>query len=140
MNLDIEIIDTSIDVDIFVNTYLTRIIRKYVVLNFNPDKVKPFEEYINKNLNLDCSAEEIISYALDTLYVSKHGSFYKIMINPSATIPKTAIKLKSVIQLLESGNLEIRGYPIITNAMSNVKNNIRQLIASFKVITRKGVL
>lgn len=119
--------------------WLIPIIRDYVWDNLKPKKLEAFDYYINGSnilkFNYDIKrivkTKDLIAGTLYNLQVKVYGNKYTIQINPNIPIPETSAKFIDIAKLVNYGNLNLQGYPIITKAMDYTAANINSLYSKF---------
>lgn len=82
-------------------------------------------------------AKDIMLFALDNIEIIKRTKYYSIEINRNIDYPNTSIKLITLIQLINYGNLDIKGVPIFINEFKEVNKELKRL---YKVYKRIGVV
>ena len=103
-------------------TYIMKKIAVGVLGGVDKDKLIPIDEYLNGNEKIkemteleEISAYDILHLGMKNLEAIKTPGSYTIQINEDARIGR--IHIHSLCELINYGNLEIEGYPIITKTM-----------------------
>ena len=108
----------------FIN-FLIKIIKNRVITKLSLNKLKAWDKYldtINKNHE---SAKEIILISLSELVYVIEDNYIIITINNNYVLSKLHLKLIDAIKLINFGNMEIKGYPIISDTFQYVEKNIK---------------
>ena len=108
----------------FIN-FLIKIIKNRVITKLSLNKLKAWDKYldaINKNHE---SAKEIILISLSKLVYIIEDNYIIITINNNYVLSKLHLKLIDAIKLINFGNMEIKGYPIISDTFQYVEKNIK---------------
>ena len=108
----------------FIN-FLIKIIKNRVITKLSLNKLKMWDKYldtINKNHE---SAKEIILISLSELVYIIEDNYIIITINNNYVLSKLHLKLIDAIKLISFGNMEIKGYPIISDTFQYVEKNIK---------------
>lgn len=107
------------NIDSFVYNYLTN----YIPELFKKSVDKQRLELLNKEFKIDSFS--ILTKALNNLLVTKNGNQYIIKINRNIKVGKHYINY--YINLINYGNREIKGYPIILDIFKFISNNIKNI-------------
>ena len=108
----------------FIN-FLIKTIKNRVITKLSLNKLKVWDKYldtINKNHE---SAKEIILISLSELVYIIEDNYIIITINNNYVLSKLHLKLTDAIKLINFGNMEIKGYPIISDTFQYVEKNIK---------------
>ena len=108
----------------FIN-FLIKIIKNGVITKLSLNKLKMWDKYldtINKNHE---SAKEIILISLSELVYIIEDNYIIITINNNYVLSKLHLKLIDAIKLINFGNMEIKGYPIISDTFQYIEKNIK---------------
>lgn len=118
----------------FIN-YLINELKLYILSNIDDRKLSRWDIYLNKNnvypkfVKQDkrtISAKNIIYSAVNNIEVKyfNEGSKCIIEINQSEKLPNFDITILNAAKLIDSGNMSIQGYPIISNSFKYFNDNL----------------
>ena len=122
----------DLDYSEFVRTTLIRNFYKYVRLNLSETNSKNIEKYIKETLNESISVKYVIDYAFKNMNIENSKGTYKIYTNESLMIPRTNLRLETVLKLIEYGNMDIKGCNIFTNARQYILENKEALYDTYR--------
>ncbi len=111
----------------------------YLNSSIDDRQLDRFDDYINKNIQINfidklprfLKSRNILLSAFKNLDVRKQGKSYIIGIDPLKFIPNTNAKFIDIIRLINYGNMEINGYPIIDNTFDYFANNLQDLYQQY---------
>ena len=89
-------------------------------------------EYLRKNF--DISLEDVINQLKFSF--NQYNNMYSLSINANIYENKSHEKLISLVKLIDSGNLEVKGLNIINSSMYYVKENLKGLYALYNMQER----
>ena len=79
------------------------------------------DEFANKKINI----KKILLLAIRTLRFYEYTDLFIICINEDLVVPEYDVTLGTLCRFLNYGNLNIKGYPIFTEAFNAVKINLK---------------
>ncbi len=111
----------------------------YLNSNIDDRQLDRFDNYINENLQINfidklprfLKSRDILLSAFKNLDIRKQGKSYIIDIDPLKFIPNTNAKFIDIVRLINYGNMEINGYPIIDNTFDYFANNLQDLYQQY---------
>lgn len=119
--------------------WLIPVLRQHILKNINVNKLKSFEDYINKDrisLKLGftrfMSISSIVKAALFNLVVTYDYTAATIEFDPDVTIPNSNAKFIDIVNLINYGNLSLQSYPIFDEAFNLFAENGAMLFKKFK--------
>lgn len=108
-----------------------------VLGGLDKDRLIPIDDYLNGNDKIkeltgleEISAYNILRLGMKNLEVINTPSSYTIQINEDARIGR--IHIRSLCELINYGNLEVEGYPIITETMQKIADNIQDYVRLYR--------
>lgn len=126
-----------VDWTYFIENFIPEKLLNNVLLNYNEDKASLINDYLQEELKIGLSAKEIITYAIENLHISKDNDDYTVMIDGALLVPGTKYNLLNIVKLIDSGNLEVRGLNIVSQAFAFIVMQLPNLIALYR-LTRRG--
>lgn len=90
-------------------------------------------EYLRKNF--DISLEDVINQLKFSF--NQYNNMYSLSIDANIYENKSHEKLISLVKLIDSGNLEVKGLNIINSSMYYVKENLKGLYALYNMQERR---
>lgn len=123
---------TDVNYTDFVNNYLMTNLYNYIRLNLSETKSKIFENYLRNNYNIKFSLRQILDLAFRYMNFENSRGTYKFYVNNSVVVPGTIFKLESVLELIEYGNLEIRGLGVFTKGRDYIIKNLVDLYGQYE--------
>lgn len=122
--------------------YLTKMVKQEVLFNYNPAKFQPFNDWL-RAANIKTTADIVIKKSLEAIeYVpinTPNEVGYDIVINDKKYLDGTQYRIIDLINLIESGNTELQGQPIFSEAFAKVEGKINIYYRLFET-TGVGVL
>ena len=111
--------------------WLINEIRYEISTTINEKKLDIFNEYVKENNlfepvnnNSKFDVKQAINLSLNTLTYRKTNNVYIIEVGKNKLFPGYKVNLETVCKILDSGNTEIKGYPIFSKIFNNIKLNI----------------
>ena len=139
MNL---IIDQELDLDLsdFCD-FIIKYIQENLPRNLDERKLLRYDDYINNNIKIDfaynerriLSSKELIISSTYNLIKRKFSKYYMIEIDPNIYIKDTNIKLVDIIKLINYGSLTLQPYPIYSNIMEEIAEDLDTLYEQFLI-------
>lgn len=136
MQLSIERTEDNLE----FSDWLVQVIKQEIISNLNPRKLTVFEDYIKEsnifnlseqtlnNLNLT----NVIYIFIKTLRKDTYRHTYIYSFN--SHIKYDTVTYYELCKLINYGNSEIKGYPFITDVLSNIANNIKDYEHMYEVM------
>ena len=125
------IIDKTQDNELFSN-WLLKVVRHEIISNLNPRKLSVYEEYIKESNIFNMSQKTLNNFKIiNVIYIFirtlrkdtfKHTYIYSF----NEHIKYDNVTYYEICKLVNYGNSEIKGYPFITNVLSNIQKNIKE--------------
>ena len=125
------IIDRTQDNELFSN-WLLKVVRHEIISNLNPRKLSVYEEYIKESNIFNMSQKTLNNFKIiNVIYTFirtlrkdtfKHTYIYSF----NKHIKYDNVTYYEICKLVNYGNSEIKGYPFITNILSNIQKNIKE--------------
>lgn len=140
MNLTIKLPRRTLKTDLFVDSILISYIEDVLTEMINPQKLIIWNNYFKdnnlgwityKNKTVIPTAYEIIFAGIKNLKVYKYPDHYVIKINPNKILPKSSAKLNDICNLINYGNLSIKGYPIFSEGFELISKQVPYLYEAF---------
>lgn len=102
----------------FVNVAVPKIFKHYILI-FNKDgRFYNIDNYLKNSLGINYKSVDILLFALNTSYISELNKYCIINIGNSDVFKDTNYTLKSLVNLIEDGNLDIKGSHVLGQAFS----------------------
>jgi hypothetical protein len=138
LKLDIPIKIDQFQIDARFIKWLIPYIRYEVLKNINNRQLLEIDRYVEESQllenykigNIQFNSKRILLMSINNLVFHKGKDFYTIEINNIA-YPGYAITLKNICKLVNFGNMDIKGYPIITNAFNHITDNLKRYIVQY---------
>lgn len=108
----------------FFYEYIPDKIKEFILLNYNESYVSQINKYLIE-IGIKTNFQEIINRAIDTLKIIINDDWCTINIDYSQVL--SGRRLQDLINLIEYGNLEIKGYPILKEAFRYIELNEEEL-------------
>ena len=133
MKLEIPIQIDKFKIDIRFIKLLIPYIKHNILQNINNIQLSNIDRYVEesnilndyKTKNVTFKSRRIIIMAINNLTVNKGKDYYIIEIDNNIIYPGYSITLENLCKLINFGNMDIKGYPIITNAFNHITVNVR---------------
>lgn len=139
MNL---IIDQELDLDLseFCD-FVIKYIQENLPKSLDERKLLRYDDYINNNIKIDfaydkkriLSSKELLISSTYNLIKRKFSKYYMIEIDPNIYIKDTNIKLVDIIKLINYGSLTLQPYPIYSNIMEEIAEDLDTLYEQFLI-------
>lgn len=136
MQLSIERTETNVE----FSNWLVTVIKQELIANINPRKLVVFEEYIKESNIFKLSQKTLNNLNLtNILYIFirtlrkdifKHNYLYTF----NSHIKYDTVTYYEICKFINYGNSQIKGYPVITNVLSNIQNNLKDYEHMYKVM------
>lgn len=118
--------------DYFIEWLIDRI-RFEILGNIDEEQLNNFNSVVNQqqlfkrvdNRNIKFDIRKAIVMSLQNIRYRKIKNVYIIEISSDTIYPHYLVKLSTLCKLLNYGNVNIKGYPIYTEAFTRVKSNLR---------------
>ena len=101
------------------------------------EKLEPINDYLNKNDRIKeltelkkLSAYKILHLGMKNLEAIHTPGSYAIQINDNARLGRMTVS--SLCELINYGNLDVYGYPIITDTMNKIAKNFKDYIRLYR--------
>lgn len=110
--------------------WIIKLIQFKLIFNTNYSKLKNLEQYINTNVQYKTiyknyiSMKDVIAIASSNYIYYTYNNSIVICINPNIVIHNTNAKLIDVCKLINYGTLDIKGYPIFSQIVFDIKSNL----------------
>ena len=106
------------------------------MINYDNDKFiykNTTEEILNefKTKNIKFDARKIIFMSLNKLRVTKTKDHYIIGIDRKALCPGYNLSFEEICRIINYGTIDIKGFPIYTNAFEHVLNNLKKYFVKY---------
>ena len=117
--------------DAFIS-WLLRIIRFEIIKSLDDKRLISFnekvesEELFESKSNKKFDVRKAIILSLNDLSFRKVKDTYIIEISGDKIFPNYNVKVKTICNLLNYGNISIPGFPIYSNAFQHVKSNLKR--------------
>lgn len=119
--------------DNFVYHYLPNKMLEYLALNLSEKRVSVLNKYLLK-AGILISVRDALMLALGKPQVLRiPPDRYIVSVNPTMLIEGN-IRLIQVIDLIEYGNLEVKGYPIVDEIYRYITTNMKELYKTYKEV------
>lgn len=117
--------------------FLLKILRVKCLGNIEYERLILWDEYLNSGIikvqgNRKLSTKTILVSAFNNLRYKKKDKYYTVEVDPDQVLPYTNIKLASIVDLINDGNMEMRGYPIVTQVFNDTAENLYNYYKIFK--------
>lgn len=112
----------------FFYEYIPDKIKEFILLNYNESYVSQINKYLIE-IGIKTNFQEIINKAIDTLKIIINDDWCTINIDYSQVL--SGRRLQDLINLIEYGNLEIKGYPILKEAFRYIELNEEELYSEY---------
>ena len=112
----------------FFYEYIPDKIKEFILLNYNESYVSQINKYLIE-IGIKTNFQEIINRAIDTLKIIINDDWCTINIDYSQVL--SGRRLQDLINLIEYGNLEIKGYPILKEAFRYIELNEEELYSEY---------
>lgn len=121
--------------DIGFQKYVLFACKHILLSNLNKKKLQVWDEYLNSSniLNTESGDKKISSLSVfqeisNNFILQKfEDNLYELKIDENTKAKDIDIKLSNVCRLINFGNVEMRGYPIITDTLNYISDNINML-------------
>lgn len=118
--------------------YLIRIIKIYGLSHLDKRRLDAWTEYLNSvydtGSNRKLNARDIIVAGFSNITYVSFPSSYSIQIDETKKLPYTTnILLYKICNMINSGTLDMKGYPIFDNAYNYIVNNIRVIKLKYEL-------
>lgn len=118
--------------------WLVRQIRFEIIRKIDRRKLETWDIYFNESedyksiTNLDIKTENIILFGAKSISPTIHPTQCTITFNKNQFVPGLdRVKVESVCKLINFGNLSIKGYPIFSDTLQYVADNINDYVKRF---------
>ena len=119
--------------------WLEPIIKYQILKNINNKQLNQIsnlieeQEILNefKTKNIKFDARKIIFMSLNKLRVTKTKDHYIIGIDRKALCPGYNLSFDEICRIINYGTIDIKGFPIYTNAFEHVLNNLKKYFVKY---------
>lgn len=142
MNLIFELDDLDFPVEPFLQEKLIPEIQNYFISSINPQRLEPFDKFINDISNIQyglpenkkryISTYDLLIACIYNLVYKKMGRQCIIEINSTKNAPNTNAKLLWIAKLVNYGNMQLAPYPIITELFDHFANIFYRIVNEYK--------
>ena len=140
MNLTLSIKKQDTKSDIFIQDILLPYMEDVLIALIDRRKLIIWDEYFKdndlgwityKNKTIRPTAYETIITGIKNLKTYKYPDQYIIKINPNKILPKSSAKLNDICNLINYGNLSLKGYPIFSEGFEIISKQVPYLYEAF---------
>lgn len=117
--------------------YIIKKIAVKVLGGLDEEKLIPIDEYINNDEKLmemletdSVSSKEILRLGMKNLTYIDVGDSYTIFIDDNARLGR--IKISALCELINYGNMSVKGYSIITDSMNEIADNFQDYVRLYR--------
>lgn len=113
--------------------YLLKYIERYAPGKINRKKLINWDIYFNSyskltnNFKKELSSYEIIISGIYNLIYIKQDKVVRILIDPSQKLPGIDAKINVLCEMINEGNLLLKGYPFFTYIFDYIKKNLNSI-------------
>ena len=119
----------------FVYNYLMNVLKIIRSEDKDDGKIIKINNFLYNNLGIEDDAYTIIKYCIDNAYYSVESSKHIIDFCTRNKYKDTDYRISELLNLIEFGNLEVKGTYTLTRHLNYIRNNIGSLYELYK---RKG--
>ena len=116
--------------------HLISVFPKVVFTKQNMRKISTIDRYLQQNVFVGkrkYTTKQIVDIVLKNIVYKTDGKTAVIEFDNYAVFPFYTFKIKDIANLIDKGNLEIRGTHIFSNLFSYIKDHILQLRNSYEI-------
>ena len=113
-----------------INSVIKKAMKTYFIEMNNEGKFYKLDKFLYNILGSDVKCIDILLYSIDYAYVGKYKKTYVIELTSNTLYKNTNYTLSSLLMLINSGNLEVKG----TNAIVYCYNHIRHYLKTLNDI------
>jgi hypothetical protein len=122
----------------FITVTVPKLIKQLTLSSFKQSHAHKLDEYIKKELKLDTTVRHCLYIAVSNVIITKNSDgTISVGVNPSINVPGYPIKLTSILKLINYGNLDVKGYPILNRVLKYIESNQVQLEKAFTLRRRR---
>lgn len=107
-----------------INLVIKEAMKTYFIEMNNKGKFIKLDNFLYNTLGIDYRSIDILLYATNNAYIGKYKKNYVLDITSNSLFKDTNYTLSSLLMLINSGNLEVKG----TNAIVYCYNHIRHYL------------
>ena len=108
----------------FVYYGVPKVLRHYINVFAQSNRLINIDNYLKKVLGVNYKAKDILIYALTNSFKAEVGNYCIINIGNNDKFKDTEYSLKSLVQLIEDGNLEVKGSQVLHNAFNYLRTGL----------------
>ena len=113
--------------------WLLPLIKYKILKDINNPQIKHFNQLVSesnlldtyKNNNIEFDARRIILMSINNLRYTEHKDVFIIEIDNNKKVPGYSITLENLCKIINFGTLDIKGFPIYTNAFNHIVVNLK---------------
>ncbi len=131
----IEIIDEKQVLGLDFGNWLVTKVQQAMLLKIDPKKLKKWDKYFNDSEQYksisgsNIKAEQIVLAGIHALHCIGIDGRLLIRIRPNQFVPNLdRVVVDTTCKLINYGNISIQGYPIFSDAFTNISENIDEYI------------
>lgn len=142
MNLIFNLDDINFPLEPFLQYKLIPEIQNYFISSINPQRLEPFDRFINDMSNIQyglpdnkkryLSTYDLLITCIYNLVYKKTGEECRIEINSTKNAPNTNAKLLWIAKLVNYGNMQLAPYPIISDLFDHFANTFHNIVNEYK--------
>lgn len=119
--------------DLNKTTYLSSALKyelyKQLISRLGNGRYDYMETYIKKELDVNLGLSKILKLSISNLKTLQDDEYFMWYLPDYITIPSTNYKLSDIINLIDKGNMYIKGTCIVRNSIEYVEANlIRKIV------------
>lgn len=121
--------------DKLIFNYIPVVMKAYLSKIYVDKRAEPLNTYIKEVINLNkWDVKSILRYTINNLIIIKEKDGYLIKTPDHLPLANTGHKLSSLLGLIENGNLEVKGYPLLEDIFEYIERRIKILIPYYYTV------
>lgn len=116
----------------FILYYIPMCMKRFMLSESRSGVLRKLDEYINKTLGLKQTSLEIINELINNLYIVKQSKSYVFDTCIKDNFKNTDYTLNELINLIEFGNLEIKGSKVFERTFDKIHKYLDVLYSRYR--------
>lgn len=108
----------------FINSFLRNKIKIYIGSMWGQDKLENIDNFLYNTLGINYSAYDILMYAIDNAEILVDTHTFKLDTEIVDEYKDTGYRIKDLLNLIEYGNLEVKGTKALSKSFNYIRNNL----------------
>lgn len=117
-------------------TFIPKVLETYIKKRYSFIRGQRLEQYL-QGLGVKQGIRELLLYAVDTMKVYERKNGFILEVDKNKTPLGSPYNISTLVKLINKGTANVRGYPLLDEAIMYVYQNKQLLLTTFMANERK---